>query len=224
MKEKLRKLDVDIERFKRKPLRIEVYDFLKSSIIEGKLKPGEKLNEIDLGQQLGISRTPIRETLLRLENEGFVSIDPGRGAIVARHSREDLEEIYPIVAVLEGLAAGLATPYLTRSDLTKMHKYNQQMKETSQASRYMELNTLFHKTFLENCHNYRLLGALSNLKDQIFRFRVFSLSMPNRIAESVVEHDSILKAFEQKNAKLAEELIRNHVMKGKTAIERASLD
>jgi DNA-binding GntR family transcriptional regulator len=222
--EKLSNLDVDTERFKRKPLRIEVYDFLKTSIIQGKLKPGEKLNEIDLGQHLGISRTPIRETLLRLENEGFVTIDPGRGAIVAKHSREDLEEIYPLVAVLEGLAAALATPHLSRSDLAKMKKYNKQMKETSQASQYMELNTLFHQTFLENCHNDRLLGALLNFKDQIFRFRVFSLSMPNRLAESVAEHDSIIQAFEQKDAKLAEELVREHVKMGKIAIEKSSLD
>jgi len=222
--EKLISLDVGTERFKRKPLRIEVYDFLKSSIIQGKLKPGEKLNEVELGQHLGISRTPIRETLLRLENEGFVSIDPGRGAIVAKHSRKDLEEIYPIVAVLEGLAAALATPHLSRSDLAKMRKCNKQMKEASQASGYMELNILFHQTFLENCHNDRLLGLLLNFKDQIFRFRVFSLSMPNRLAESAAEHDSIVQAFEEKNAKLAEELVRAHVRMAKAAIEKASLD
>jgi DNA-binding GntR family transcriptional regulator len=225
MNEKLSSLEaVDIEKFKRKPLRLEVYEFLKSSITQGKLKPGQRLNEIDLGQHLGISRTPIRETLLKLENEGFVTIDPGKGAVVAKHSKADLEEIYPIVSVLEGLAARLATPHLIRSDWVKMKKYNKQMKESSQVARYMELNGLFHQTFLENCHNDRLLGDISNFKDQIYRFRVFSLSMPHRISESVVEHDAIIQAFERKNAKLAEERVREHVMKGKTAIEKASLD
>jgi len=225
MNEKLSALEaVDTEKFKRKPLRLEVYEFLKSSITQGKLKPGQRLNEIDLGQHLGISRTPIRETLLKLENEGFVTIDPGKGAIVAKHSRADLEEIYPIVSVLEGLAARLATPHLVRADWMKMKKYNKQMKSSSQVARYMDLNGVFHQTFLENCHNDRLLGDISNFKDQIYRFRVFSLSMPNRIAESVAEHDAIIRAFEQRNAKLVEELVREHVMKGKVAIEKASLD
>jgi len=215
---------VDTEEFKRKPLRLKVYEFLKSSITQGKLKPGQRLNEIDLGQHLGISRTPIRETLLKLENEGFVTIDPGKGAVVAKHSKADLEEIYPIVSVLEGLAARLATPHLIRSDWVKMKKYNKQMKESSQVARYMELDGVFHQIFLQNCHNGRLSGNISNLKDQIYRFRVFSLSMPNRIVESVVEHDAIIQAFEQKNAKLAEELVREHVMKGKRAIEKASLE
>jgi DNA-binding GntR family transcriptional regulator len=225
MNEKLSSLEVvDTEKFKRKPLRVEVYEFLKSSITQGKLKPGQRLNEIDLGHHLGISRTPIRETLLKLENEGFVTIDPGKGAVVAKHSKADLEEIYPIVSVLEGLAARLATPHLVRADWVKMKKYNKQMKESSQVARYMELNGLFHQTFLENCHNDRLLGDISNFKDQIYRFRVFSLSMPNRITEAIVEHDAIIQAFERRNAKLVEELVREHVMKGKTAIEKASLD
>ncbi len=225
MNEKLAALEaIDTEKFKRKPLRLEVYEFLKSSITQGKLKPGQRLNEIDLGQHLGISRTPIRETLLKLENEGFVTIDPGKGAVVAKHSRADLEEIYPIVSVLEGLAARLATPHLIRADWMKMKKYNKQMKGSSQVGRYMELNGLFHQTFLENCQNDRLLGDISNFKDQIYRFRVSSLSMPNRIAESVAEHDAIIRAFEQRNAKLVEELVRQHVMKGKLAIEKASLD
>src|SRR5919205_3642116 len=118
--EKLSSLEVDAERFKRKPLRLEVYEFLKGAIIRGELKPGQRLNEIELGQHLGISRTPIRETLMKLEHEGFVSIDPGKGAVVAKLSKVDLEEIYPIVAVLEGLAARLATLHLNRSDLVRM--------------------------------------------------------------------------------------------------------
>ncbi len=226
MAEKLSNLEVDLGRFKRKPLRLEVYELLRESIIHGKLKPGQKLNEIELGQQLGISRTPIRETLMRLENEGFVSMDPGKGAVVAKLSKVDLEEIYPIVSVLEGLAARLATPRLTRSDLSAMRRYSREMKEAvkSETSHYMELNIMFHQVFLENCHNDRLLGAVMNFKNQIYRFRLFSLAMPDRIGESIKEHDQILKAFEEKKAKQVEELVKAHVLHGRDALERAPLE
>jgi len=226
MEQKLSELPVDPERFKRKPLRHEVYEFLRGSIIQGKLKPGQRLNEIELGQHLGISRTPIRETLMKLEHEGFVSIDPGKGAVVTRLSKVDLEEIYPIVAALEGLAAGLAVPHLTRSDLAKLKRYNKEMKETvgGQMSRYMELNTSFHQTFLENSHNDRLLATVMTFKDQIYRFRLFSLAMPSRMSESLEEHHKILQAFEKKDAKRAEELVREHVMNGKRVLEKAVLE
>jgi len=217
--------EVDLERFKRKPLRMEVYGFLKESIIQGRLEPGERLNEIELGQQLGISRTPIRETLMRLENEGLVTIDPGKGAVVARISKNDLGQIYPIVSILEGLAARLATPHLTRSDVAKMKKFNKEMKSAiGQVSRYMELNAKFHQTFFENCHNDRLLGMIRNLKDQIYRFRVFSLALPDRMVQSSKEHDLIIQAFEQKQEEDVERLVREHVLQGMKTLEKAALD
>src|SRR5436190_22821369 len=116
---------------------------------------------------------------MKLEHEGFVSIDPGKGAVVTRLSKVDLEEIYPIVAALEGLAAGLAVPHLTRSDLAKPKRYNKEMKDTvgDQMSRYMELNTTFHQPLLENSHNDRLLATVLTSKDQILRVRHVSLAL-----------------------------------------------
>jgi DNA-binding GntR family transcriptional regulator len=224
--EKLSSLEVDAERFKRKPLRLEVYEFLKGAIIRGELKPGQRLNEIELGQHLGISRTPIRETLMKLEHEGIVSIDPGKGAVVARLSKVDLEEIYPIVAVLEGLAARLSTSHLNRSDLVRMKKYNKGMKEAAsgRVSRFMELNAQFHQTFLENCHNDRLLATVMTFKEQIYRFSVFSLAMPSRMSQSIEEHDLIVQAFEGKKTKQVEELVKVHVLHGKEALEKAAFE
>ena len=182
----LQELKLEKERFKRKPLRIEVYEFLKESITRGGLKPGQKLNEVDLGNHLGISRTPIREALMRLEHEGLVTLDPGKGAVVSEISKVDLGEIYPIVAALEGLAARIAAA----------------------------------KRMLEEAQ--RLSSLVSSYKEQIYRFRIFSLNMPGRMHHSTGEHRQIIEAFERKDGELAEQLLRNHVEQGRKTLEKIS--
>ena len=221
----LQDLAIEKNRFQKKPLRIEVYDFLEEAITEGRLKPGHKLNEIDLGNHLGISRTPIREALLHLEKEGLVSIDPGKGAVVAEISRCDVEEIYPIVAVLEGLAARAAALNLNSRDIVQLKKLNKQLKKIAQrgdASRYMDVNSQFHQLFLDKCSSQRWRDLISSYRGQISRFRLFSLHLPHRMKESIKEHDAIIEAFEEQDGKLAERLVRVHVEKGGHSLEKIS--
>jgi len=221
----LQELKLEKERFKRKPLRIEVYEFLKESITRGGLKPGQKLNEVDLGNHLGISRTPIREALMRLEHEGLVTLDPGKGAVVSEISKVDLGEIYPIVAALEGLAARIAAANMEPADIRKLRKLDRQMVKAAKAgdaSAFMNLNTEFHQTFLDRCTNQRLSSLVSSYKEQIYRFRIFSLNMPGRMHHSTGEHRQIIEAFERKDGELAEQLLRNHVEQGRKTLEKIS--
>jgi len=218
-------LKLEKDRFKRKPLRIEVYEFLKQSITRGALKPGQKLNEIDLGNHLGISRTPIREALMRLEHEGIVTMDPGKGAVVSEISKIDLAEIYPIVSTMEGLAARIAAPNMELSDVRKLRKLNQEMAraaKTGDPATFMQLNSEFHQAYLDKCTNQRLCNLVFSYKEQIYRFRIFSLNLPNRMNESVREHAQIIDAFERKDPDLAERLLREHVDQGRKSIEKIS--
>ena len=221
----LQALKLEKERFKRKPLRIEVYEFLKESITKGGLKPGQKLNEIDLGNHLGISRTPIREALMRLEHEGLVTMDPGKGAVVSAISKVDLGEIYPIVASLEGLAARIAAANMEPADTRKLKKLNDQMIKAARAGdapAFMKLNSEFHQTFLDKCTNQRLSILVSSYKDTIYRFRIFSLNMPDRMHHSIEEHKRIIEAFERKDGEQAEQLLRHHVEQGRKSLEKLS--
>ena len=195
MTDTLAGLGIRKERFQKKPLRVEVYEVLRAAIIEGRLRPRRKLSEVDLGNHLGISRTPVREALMQLEKEGLVTIHPGKGATIAEISRSDLVEIYPIVSVLEGLAAQNAAANLTFEDLSGMKDLNRQLKDFAKkgdASVYMEANSQLHQVFLDKYPNQRLRGLIASYKGQIHRFRLFSLNLPGRMEESVLEHGRVM--------------------------------
>lgn len=214
--------ELEGDKLKRKPLRMEVYSLLRQSIVTGRLKPGQRITEIDLVNYLGVSRTPIREALMHLEKEGLVTMDPGRGAVVSDISKFDLDEIYPIVAVLEGLVARLAVPNLSDQDIQRLKELNVQLKKAAKSeevSAYMKINAEFHQVYLDKCSNQRLCNLLSTYKEQIYRFRLFSLSMPNRMKLSVKEHADFIDAFRRRDANLAERLMRQHVEHGKESLE-----
>ena len=223
---KFQDLKLEKEPLKRKPLRVEVYEALRQSITRGALKSGRKLNEIDLGTHFGTSRTPIREALMRLEQEGLVHLDPGRGAVVVDISRVDLGEIYPIVATLEGLAARLATPRLEATDIQNLHQLNRAMKQVARrgdAAAYMSANAEFHQVYLDRCMNQRLSMLLQSYKEQIYRFRIVSLSMPDRMNASAAEHAAIIAAFEARDPDLAGRLVQQHVEQGRRAVEKLTV-
>lgn len=214
--------DLEDDKLKRKPLRMEVYSLLRQSIVTGRLKPGQRVTEIDLVNHLGVSRTPIREALMHLEKEGLITMDPGRGAVVSDISKFDLDEIYPIVGALEGLAARLAVANLTDQDIQKLKELNMQLKKSAkneEVSTYMQLNGEFHQLYIDKSSNQRLSNLLSTYKEQIYRFRLFSLSMPNRMKLSVKEHADLVEAFRRRDANLVERLVRQHVEHGRESLE-----
>jgi DNA-binding GntR family transcriptional regulator len=206
-----------------KTLRAQIVDSLKESIATGRLKPGEKISETKLAEDLGISRTPLREAIQTLEAEGFLKVIPRKGAVVSDFSRKDIEDIYDIKAILEGLAARLATENLTASNIQKLENINGQLrsltlKGESSAGRFFKLHNEFHDTFLQAGNNDRLYQLNCHLMGPFKRFRLSSLAIPGRFEESVKAHDEIIEAFKAKDAKKAEELVIKNVLEGKKAL------
>ncbi len=197
-----------------KPLRELVLEALREAILNGTLQPRERLMEIQLADELGVSRTPIREALRKLELEGFIIMVPRKGAYVADFSLRDLEDIFEVRKSLEGLAAELAAERVTEEELVKLE---QLLKEKSKAienndmQKLLDVDTAFHEKLYEASRNERLRSMISNLREQIERFRIASLQYPGRMKRSLEEHYQILDAIQRRDGETANRLAHAHI-------------
>ena len=197
-----------------KPLREVVLESLREAIKNEILEPGERLMEIQLADALGVSRTPIREALRKLELEGFIVMVPRKGAYVADISLKDITDIMEIRLALEELAAGLAADRITEEELEQMECSLVEKREAisqGDMERLVEVDTQFHEALYQASRNERLVAMLNNLREQIQRFRILSLSHPGRMKQSLNEHRSILEAVQEHDVMLARQLAREHI-------------
>lgn len=197
-----------------KPLREIVFESLREAIINATLKPGERLMEIQLAEEMGVSRTPVREAIRKLELEGFVVMVPRKGAYVAGVSIKDIADVFEVRAALEGLAAGLAAERITDNELEVLERSLVHVAEASEAGdleKLVTMDTDFHDILYKACRNERLIQIVSNLREQIQRFRSTSLSQPGRMKLAWEEHKEIVEAISERNVELARELAREHI-------------
>ena len=197
-------------------LRDRVYEILKRSIVFQEILPGEKIDEEAIAQQLGVSRTPIRETLCRLENEGIVKVVPRRGAFVVKHSREKITEILMVREVLEGFAARLAVDHLDGKSIEKMKLLFEDFSGTNIRERsrdYTQADLEFHNLIITASHNNLLINIMNTLNDHVQMLRIQTVSHEGRMEQSLVEHFKIIQAMEQKDHSSAEYLMREHIRK-----------
>ncbi len=197
-----------------KPLREVVFETLREAIINGTLKPGERMMEIQLAEQLGVSRTPVREAIRKLELEGFVVMIPRKGAYVAGISLKDIADVFEVRAAMEALAAGLAAERITAEELEEMERLLVRIGEYIEANRFeevVEMDTLFHEALYKASRNLKLEQILQNLREQIQRFRSTSLAYPGRMREALEEHKKIVEAISERNAALAQQLAQEHI-------------
>ena len=197
-----------------KPLREIVFESLREAIIQGRLKPGERLMEIQLAEEMGVSRTPVREAIRKLELEGFVVMLPRKGAYVASFSVKDIVDIFEVRAALEGLAASLAAQRATPEELEEMERAVLQIYEVSNGQNLgilVEKDTNFHELIYKSSRNQRLVQIVTHLKEQIQRFRTTSLAVPGRGKHTVEEHKGIIEAISERNIELAASLAREHI-------------
>ncbi|MBI5032553.1 MAG: GntR family transcriptional regulator [Chloroflexi bacterium] len=190
-----------------------VYDTIREAILEGRYKPGQRLVADDLAKELGVSRMPIREALQRLEVIGLVTSAPHRGTSVSELSEIEIIEIYHIRAVLEGLAARLATPHLTCTHHQQLNDLLIQMEQstsTQEIDQILQLNHAFHLIIWNAADAPRLLVLMENLYDASRRFRRTSLQVPGRLAQIAQEHRKMLKALMQRDVDLAERYAIEH--------------
>jgi len=197
-----------------KPLRELVFEALREAILKGVLKPGERLMEIQLAEEMGVSRTPVREAIRKLELEGLVAMVPRKGAYVASLSMKDIIEVFEIRSALEGLAAELAAERITDGELEELERYLVRITESIEAgdlSLVVAVDTDFHSQLYKASRNERLAQIINNLREQIQRFRTTSLSLPGRMQAALEEHKKIVDAISSRDGTLARRLAEEHI-------------
>jgi DNA-binding GntR family transcriptional regulator len=190
------------------------YDRIKDAILTFGFMPNQALVEGDLALQLGISKTPVRDALMRLEREGLVSRIPFKGTYVSDINNQDMADIYTIRAVLEGLAIRLATEFITPEEIERLDELtNQHAIALSQKdfSGVAKINAEFHGIILRKCNNQRLIKNLEDLDDLLKRYRLLSIVQGVRLEKSVPEHKAIVAALKEHDPLKAEMAMKEHL-------------
>lgn len=203
------------------PLREVVFNTLRDAILKGKLEPGEHLMEVQLANKLGVSRTPIREAIRQLQTEGLVIMTPRKGAVVAEITKEDLTDVLEVRTTLEKMAVELACRNMTEEELEGLKKCHEELKEMlgkSELPLVANKDEEFHDLIYAASHNKRLIQILSNLRQQIYRYRLEYIKDENKWHRLVEEHSGLVKAIEEKDEMSAKLVIDRHIDNQKTTI------
>ncbi|MBP2643921.1 MAG: rspR 3 [Firmicutes bacterium] len=197
-----------------KPLWEVVSEALREAIVNEILKPGERLMEIQLAEELGVSRTPVREAIRRLELEGFLVTVPRRGTYVSNLSIKDVNEVFEIRTALDVLAAELAAERITEEELEHMERLLVQISEyidNGNVDKVVDADSEFHDILYQASRNDRLVGIINNLREQFTRFRTMSMGYPGRLKNTLEEHRRLVEAIAQRDSDLAKEYAREHM-------------
>ena len=205
----------------RKSLGQYVYENLKQAIVRGELDPGSRVVESRVAEALGISRTPVREAIHKLEREGLLSQNPTSGFFVKGLSRTDIEETFGIRSVLESYAARLAATKHRQEELKpleeKITEY-QQCLDRKDMDVLPRINTEFHDLLYALSRSPRLIKMINDLKDQIFRFRQVILKMEEMAKISNKDHRLMLKYIRRRDAEGVERLVKEHILRGQEVV------
>lgn len=201
-------------------LRERIAESLRESIVKGEIRPGERLQEIEIAEQYQTSRTPVREALRQLESEGFLLIKPRRGAVVAPITSRDIQEFYELKSLLEGYAAEKAAEQLSERDIERMSRLNEELHrryERQDIAGMIAVHNQFHEVFVQACGNERLSALIKTLVKQFQRYRI-ALSHTDAVQESIKTHDDIVQAFRKRDAAQAAILVRKNSLEGSEAL------
>ncbi|QNB48031.1 FCD domain-containing protein [Thermanaerosceptrum fracticalcis] len=204
-----------------RPLGEMVYESLRDAIINQVLKPGERLMETELAEEMGVSRTPVREAIRKLEQEGYVVMIPRKGAYVAGLSIKDIHEVFEIRGALESLAAGLAAERATQEEIEEMERnivLEASHFESNDLIKTIEVDTKFHELIFKASKNDRLLGMISNLREQVQRFRTTTLAVSGRLKFALEEHRRIVEAIAARDVQLAQQMAKDHIESAENAL------
>lgn len=198
------------------PLREVVFLTLRRKILKGEMKPGERLMEISLANELGVSRTPIREAIRKLEHEGLVEMVPRRGAHVAGITRQELSDVLEIRRSLDVLAIRKAIEYMSGEDMEKLKEAEENFaslvgRGNADLAMLGEADEHFHDVIYRGTNNRRLIQILNNLREQMYRFRVEYLKDKDIRKTLVKEHDDIVRSVMMRDEAEAVRLIKLHI-------------
>lgn len=196
------------------PLRDVVFNTLRQAILYGKLKPGERLMEITLANRLGVSRTPVREAIRKLELEGLVIMIPRKGAQVAPITERDLSDVLEVRLALEELAMSTACRRMTQGDMEKIEealKVFEECMDSQDVSKLAQADEDFHERIYQATGNRRLIQIIHHLREQIYRYRVEYLKDWDVRAELGEEHRELYHALKAGDAKGAVDCMKRHI-------------
>lgn len=196
------------------PLRDVVFNTLRQAILKGELEPGERLMEIQLADRLGVSRTPIREAIRKLELEGLVLMIPRKGAEVAKISEKSLRDVLEVRRSLEELAIELACQRMTEEDIKELEEAQEAFRNAIQSADAMtiaETDEHYHDIIYNGTGNNRLVQILNNLREQMYRYRVEYLKREEAHPQLIAEHAEIIEYISKGEKKAATDVMCKHI-------------
>ena len=205
------------------PLRDVVFNTLREAILKGELKPGERLMELQLASKLGVSRTPIREAIRMLEQEGLAVTMPRKGAEVAKMTLKDMEDVLEVREALDELAAKIACKKISDDELANLKTIKDEFKrsmDSGDVKKIAEEDVKFHDAIYEATNNAKLVSMMNNIREQMYRYRLEYIKDADKRQILVVEHDYILKAIRSRHVAEAKKAIREHIDNQENSIIR----
>src|SRR4051794_258765 len=190
-----------------------VYESLRDAISDGRIAGGERVREEDVARNLGVSRTPVREALQRLQQRGILILGPGRGLVVAQLSHEQVVELYAMREILEGSAARFAAMQATPAEIATLYQLQDELRTAIDDDMlHITLNRRFHQAIYEAAHNRYLMQTLESLHDSFALLRSSTFRLPHRQRNSDEERHRIIAAIEKRDPELAEKEAREHIL------------
>ena len=205
------------------PLRDVVFQTLRGAILKGDLKPGERLMELQLAAQLGVSRTPIREAIRMLEQEGLAVTVPRKGAEVAKMTEKDMEDVLQIRRSLEDLAVRLSCEKITSTELQELREAMEDFEEKTKSGNVPEIakaDVTFHEILYKASDNPKLILLLNNLREQIYRYRVEYLKDTSIYSQLIKEHRAMYTALTSKDKEKVAQYVDVHLHNQAEAVKK----
>ena len=198
-----------------KTIRFDLIKILQDLILSRHYTPGQRIREEEIIEKYEVSRTPIREAFVSLEQEGLIEIKPHKGVFVATYTPEEIQDILLIEGVMEGLAASLAVKSLSDNDLKTMEgdtgKVENRLSKRFDSELFYQYDRRFHHALITGSGSPILIRILEKQLAQIYLCRYYTITAPERFPHSIREHKQIIEALKQRNRKLAEKAARNHM-------------
>jgi DNA-binding GntR family transcriptional regulator len=204
----------------------DVASQLRNYIFDGQLRPGSFIDEVTLCELWSISRTPLREALKVLTAEGLVRHEPRRGCFVNEVTQQDLDDIFPVIALLEGRCAFDATQRATPADVQALEVWHQRLQQHAEAGRindYYEANFAIHEAIIQLANNKWLAQTIDGLRKILKLARLQQLHAPGRLKQSLAEHLAIFVALKAGDAEGADFAMRNHLLQQREALLELAL-
>ena len=199
-----------------RPLREIVYEELKRQILRGKITPGMRMMEVELAEEMGVSRTPVREAIRKLEKEGLVTIEPRRGAYASDISVKDMVDVLEVREDLEGFAAFLAADRITEAEVDELREITENYSEAvrnNDTEKMITFDERFHKKIVASSGNKTLIQLSETVQELALRFRYLYYDDFSRYVNMPVEHKEILDALTSGNGDMARRSADDHVRK-----------